>query len=92
VGNAMPWGVESCGCRAVIQHGIRSVTTYVEHCTLHDSAPDLLAALERLTSWFPLEPNTNLMLDKTAAAVFERDKEQARAAIAKAKGSETAAP
>jgi hypothetical protein len=46
----MPWGLESCGCRAVIQAGVRSVTTYVERCKLHDSAPDLLEALERIES------------------------------------------
>src|SRR4029453_13114217 len=50
------------------------------------AAPDLFAALERVLGWFPVEPNTNLMLDKVAAGVFERDKADARAAIAKAKG------
>jgi len=47
-------------------------------------------ALEHIMGWFPLNHSTDaveyLQLDDIAADVFDRDKDYARAAIAKAKG------
>lgn len=70
-----PMTLVDCGCLAYVYADESGIE--IEYCPLHESAPDLLEACERLI--FVLEDDSSYALEHLAL-------DQAREAIGKAKG------